>query len=420
MATLRSTIKLTKVQIQGSIITFTYSASGQVQEALRHDHFSVDYFEDMTDVPEAIAAVVFAVNILPIAWFYDTELIIPELDSNFNESIDEFKAGFVKMYPGMSLKGTLTVNKLIDCSYEPTEKTALFFSGGLDATTSLINIMEDGQEPVLLTLWGADVKLADLEGWENKSNHTKMIAKKFGLESAFVSTEFRRFLDEGLLTQKVLPLINDGWWHGLHHGIGLIGHAAPYAYKHKLRCVYIAASYSKGEVYTCASDPTIDDYVRFGSCQTVHEGYNLDRQAKIRTVSRFVSAKKIDLPLIVCWESTGGRNCGHCEKCMRTAAGFIAAGQNPERFGITGFSAARLKRYLLHTTKIPLPVIPGWKSIQSSIKPDNPLFKRPEYDIAWLANVDLDAIDHTLAKRMGIFVARVDRFSRRVVKRLQG
>lgn len=34
-------------------------------------------------------------------------------------------------------------------------------------------------------------------------------------------------LDESVLDKDFKLILKDNWWHGIQHGIGLIGHAAP-------------------------------------------------------------------------------------------------------------------------------------------------------------------------------------------------
>ena len=39
------------------------------------------------------------------------------------------------------------------------------------------------------------------------------------------------------------------------------------------------------------------------------------------------------MKLRVCWESAGGSNCCHCEKCLRTILAIYAEGADPRDFG---------------------------------------------------------------------------------------
>jgi len=99
--------------------------------------------------------------------------------------------------------------------------------------------------------------------------------------------------------------------------------------------IYIASSFTMADKgnYTCASDPTIDNYVRFCGCDIVHDGYECNRQDKIKSICDYAKKKKMQIPLRVCWESTEGTNCCVCEKCFRTMLAIYAEKQHPADFG---------------------------------------------------------------------------------------
>ena len=77
-------------------------------------------------------------------------------------SRNDFKQGYIDMYPKVDFKGTLIASNIIDNSYIPSKRTASFFSGGVDAFSTLISHVDE--KPVLVTLWGSDIKLTDIKG----------------------------------------------------------------------------------------------------------------------------------------------------------------------------------------------------------------------------------------------------------------
>jgi len=389
-------VELKNILIKDGSISYSYIASGAIADFFNKDDIlTIDYGEDMSLIPDAVSAIVFVANLLPLIWLYDAELVIPKLDKSFYESIDAFKNGFIHMYPKVELKGHINVISVVDCSRTDAVGDILFFSGGVDAVSSLVRLIDDSKNPILMTLWGADIDLSDTDGWMNKTKHTKLISKRFNLDCEFVKTNFRTFIKEGAVDRIVQPLIGDGWWHGLQHGVGIISHAAPYAYKYNIKTVYIASSYTKGDIYTCASDPSIDNYIKFGSSNVVHDGYELTRQEKVQTIGNFITKKLIKIPLIVCWESTGGVNCGHCEKCMRTAAGLIVEGYDPEEYSICGFDSRILRKFIFSSLPFPVASIPGWNSIKRKVDYGNSPFNQKKYDISWIKEVDFNNINNT-------------------------
>ena len=206
------------------------------------------------------------------------------------------------------------------------------------------------------------------------------------------------FINEGRLGQAVYSRANDGWWHGFQHGIGLIGHVAPYIYKNNISKVYIAASFTiqeKGKV-TCASDPTIDDNVRFCGAKVKHDGYEASRQDKIKYICQYSRENNVEIPLRVCWESTGGSNCCKCEKCYRTLFGILAEKEDPRKYGFNYTD----KEFVNIVKDLKNRIFIGnfrWKYIQDEF--------RVNYDISeidkklrWFYKTDINRIDKNFAK----------------------
>ena len=326
-------IVIHKPIIEKSTIKYEYSIEGEWKAAFNELlPLSIEYSCDITNVPESIAIIPLLTNILPISWIYDAEIIVPVCDEDFYDSISDFKRGYKAMYPMIHFGGKMTIKALEKNNCRSAHGATMFFSGGVDAFCTLIRHREE--KPTLIMLWGADISLEDTTGWTIVNEHLVEVSKTFGVDYITVKSGFRRFFKEGVLSQKVKSS-GDGWWHGFQHGIGIIGHAAPVMHALGMKKVYIASSYTatdKGKV-TCASDPTIDNYVRFLGSTVIHDGYELTRQDKIKIITQFSHETGIKVPLRVCWESKGGANCCHCEKCWRTILGVYATGANPKEFG---------------------------------------------------------------------------------------
>lgn len=364
-------------------IVIEYSVQGDWKKVFNFGvEFFVEYSEDISRTPKDIAVIPFLCNVLPIAWVFDAEIVVDELDYDFYKHLAEIKEGYIKMYPRIKFGGKLTVGILVRHDYEVSDKTAAFFSGGADSFDTLIAHAEE--HPTLVTLLGSDVKLNDRKGWERVSKHAVDTAQKFGCKNLFIASSFRLFINEGLLHGLVMPLANDGWWHGFQHGIGIISHVAPYAYPHKLKRIYIASSFSHKYKFTCASDPTIDNHVHIGKCVTIHDGYEFSRQDKIRRICEFKRRIGLPIQLRVCWQSSGGQNCCVCEKCYRTICGILAEGENPADFGFLSYSLEKLRQDFQKPGFMNRIVIKLWQNIQDRFR------ERPKNlpdELAWLMNI---------------------------------
>lgn len=294
--------------------------------------FWLEYSEDISKVTPSIAVIPFVCNVLPIVWLTDAKLIIPEIDQTFFNSIIEFKQGYIDMYPMLEFKGKVEATKVVMNTYCCNGGKAAFFSGGVDSFSTLIAHRRDF--PILITLRGADIKLDDVEGWNNVYNHTLKTVRQFHLPSpVFITSNFRSFINSSVLSRMVKSS-GDDWWHGFQHGIGIISQAAPVAYLKQFEIIYIASSQTSKRRTTIASYPSIDNYVRFGSTSIWHDQFELTRTRKLQLIVSYCKGSDQSVDLRVCWVSRGGGNCCHCEKCYRTMFGLMAEGEYPDNYGM--------------------------------------------------------------------------------------
>lgn len=337
--------ELKKILVNKNMVTYEYNFNGKWCDLLTSEKFFCEYDFDITDIPESILVIPLLCNLLPISWVHNLNIKINEADEKFFNCIEDIKKGYQNMFPKIKMRGSINAKKIVKNSYNP-EKNGTLFSGGVDAFNTLFQHITE--KPVLLTVWGADVKLEDEEGWEKTKKHNIDTANQFGLEYSFVKSNFRTFLNYGNLSKYVEKFVNDEWWHGFQHGIGILGLMAPISYIEKFQTIYIASSFTaeyKGK-YTCASDPTIDNYLKFASCNVIHDGYNFNRQDKIKNICDFVEKNNVkNIELRVCWESNGGTNCCICEKCCRTILGLLVEGKDPNQFGFNFTDEKRKKLF---------------------------------------------------------------------------
>lgn len=330
---MKNEITVNSIKNDGHKIKYYYSVSGDWTNVFNlNEDFCIEYSCDISSVPDSIAIIPFLANVLPMAWVCNAQINIPVCDYDFYYSIPEFEKGYIDMYPMIELKGNLISEKLEKNSLKKDNGSMAFFSGGVDAFNTLV--CHADEHPTLITLWGADVKLEDKIGWNRVENHLKETSEEFKVDYVTVKSSFRKFLKEGALS-KLVAKSGDGWWHGFQHGIGIICHAAPAAFVMGKSSIYFASSFTaaeKGKV-TCASDPTIDNYVGFFETKVFHDGYEFTRQMKIRNIIKFSIEHNAKIPLRVCWASSGGSNCCNCEKCWRTVLGIYAEGEDPRQYG---------------------------------------------------------------------------------------
>ena len=336
-------LEIKNIQKNGGRIEYFYETNGRWKEFLNEkENMFVEYDCNIEGIPDSIAIVPLLCNILPISWVFDLTIKVNEIDEHFYKCIPEIKNGYSNMHPVIPMLGKLEIKKIEENIYNPKTVGALF-SGGVDATNTLVQHINE--KPILLTLWGSDIKLDDEIGWKKVAEHHIIVAKEYNLEYSFIKTNFRTFLNEIALSDHVWNKGNREWWHDFQHGIGILGHIAPIAYLKKMEIVYIASSSTPASKnFICASDPTIDNYLKYTNCRVIHDGYEFTRQDKVHNICEFAkNNKKKNIPLRVCWESSGGENCCECEKCYRTIIEIIAEKREPNDFGFNFTEEKRRK-----------------------------------------------------------------------------
>lgn len=400
-------IVLNCIEKKKNKIIYHYQITEKLKEFINIDNqFYIEYEEEIIEkLPDSILNIPFLCNFLPIAWITDAKIEIDEIDETFYNSIPEFKKGYIEMYPQINFKGEVQYKNKVKNIYETGEKVGTFFSGGVDASSTLVTHLKEN--PITITLWGADIKTDNIDGW----NTTKKFIQDNTphITNRFIKSTFREILIHDKLNKLILKYVNENWWHGFQHGLGLIGNAAPLAYIYKMGKVYIPSTFTeKDKGVTCASDPTIDNHVRFASCRIIHDGYEYTRQQKIKNICNFNEKSNYKIKLRVCYMSDTGKNCNECEKCIRTIIGIIAEGGNPTEYGFNP-DYQYIKDFLLHKCYFDKVIYPLWNDILQELKENKSNIKNIE-KINWIyKEFDMDKINKSyrrLDKRIIRYIKR--------------
>lgn len=339
-------VKVLDIKKTDRQVEIFFCCSEELKIYFNTNKFSYESSEyDISKVPDDICIIPFITNVLPIIWLTDSELIIPSIDKTFFDCIDNFKKGYVNMYPDLSFKGKLSISAIKENEYH-TKGKLIMFSGGVDAICTTLRHLDEDIE--LLTLWGsADYPTNNIDIWNIHWGEIEDFAAKTKLKCTYIRTDFTEFIPCGFrVLDKLLKSSKRHWWHDFQHGIGILGHAAPIAYLKQLETVYIASSYDEErKPYTCASDPSIDNFVEFGSTKVIHDGYELNRQGKIAYIVQRLKEFSFDITVHVCLHQNLKTNCCHCEKCYRTILGLLVEGVVPQKLGFN-FSEKDLPKLL--------------------------------------------------------------------------
>jgi hypothetical protein len=328
-------ISLKKIQVKKNRVDYYFDVEGNCKQYFKgNNHLFIKYNLDISNVPLSILTIPFISNIGPIAWITDSVLIVNEIDQSFYNCIEDVKEAYQTMYPKVQFKGAITSAKIEKNIYKPEKEAMQLFSGGVDAVATFIRIRD--KKPDIITEFGwlkQDNENNDV--WETEKKITAKFAQNNSLDHHFIESNFGTFINSKTLNDHFQGTLKDNWWHGLQHGLALISAAIPIAYLLKAKCIYIASSFSIDFKSACASDPTVDNLIRFASGFVFHDAYELNRQDKIKLILDYYNKSKEKAELKVCYENRlNGQNCGRCEKCLRTILGIVAEGGNPLEFNI--------------------------------------------------------------------------------------
>ena len=323
-------ITLNKISISenGNRVDYSYSASSESIKFVNEDEMLfISYEESVISVPNSILVIPFISNWLPIAWFGGFDILVEEIDSDFFSAMVLLKNEFKRQFPQYQLNGSLRANRIVKNQCEGS-KTAMLFSGGVDAYASYIRIRN--KKPDLVTILGADIELDDIEQWTQFKSFVEAEDLLTENNKQHIKTNVRNFY-----TYHVELLLKDiGWWGKVQHGLSLIGSLAPLSCIKGYSDIYIASSYTKAIDISWGSTPQGDESISWSGIRVHHDGYELKRQDKVDLISQFARENNTPFKLRVCYsELRTDFNCSNCEKCFRTILGIILNNENPNNYG---------------------------------------------------------------------------------------
>ncbi|MBI2710881.1 MAG: hypothetical protein HYX34_14485 [Actinobacteria bacterium] len=186
--------------------------------------------------------------------------------------------------------------------HPPARGGGLFFTRGVDSWWSLLRLRDDepGWVTHLVALRGVDV------GWSEATQAREIaeshaVADRLELPLVEVTLDVRRLLD---------PFAEWGRTHGA--ALASAGHLlAPL-----LDRIAVAATFWEPDPPAWGSHPEVDPLWSDGTVAFRHHGADRSRSAKLRDLA---AGEPLALrTLRVCWDGDAPRNCGRCEKCIRT------------------------------------------------------------------------------------------------------
>lgn len=143
-------IELSKIIVENNLIRYEVKQEKgldllqeEIVKLFIRFHGNENFNIALNELPQSILALPISLYLLPITYFYNVELVLPEMDKTLYEKLPEIYAAYSKIYGPFKneWRGKLTVGKIVENSNYGNAKydKVVFFSGGVDAVSAGIN-----------------------------------------------------------------------------------------------------------------------------------------------------------------------------------------------------------------------------------------------------------------------------------------
>ncbi len=210
-------------------------------------------------------------------------------------------------------------------------REAVAFSGGVDSFYSYLALKPRLTHGLFMAGFDMPLNLVDSIG-ELTRSYTEMF-EQAGKRLIVGSTNVRQF-------------VNAVDWTNAH-GTALA--ASALFFEGLWSRFFIPSSYTGASYPKWGTHPELDPHLSTERLTFVHEGATLNRVGKL---ARIIQAPESYARLRVCWiQDIGLRNCGECEKCVRTqiALELLGARSCYATFDAAKFTRARVRKLFLRT-----------------------------------------------------------------------
>ena len=236
-----------------------------------------------------------------------------EVSPSLLRNMDEFQEAWMCWLPHRYSKIEITADVEKEQAKANSDAAIVTFSGGVDSCFTAWRhkkgacgrLKQDLQTGLMIQ--GFDIPLDQDDVFKRAANKSKTLLNSLDIEMIPMATNFkeigRLWTDtHGAGIASCLMMLQGGF------SKGLIGSSAPYNRLH----------------VPFGSNPVTDHLFSSDSFRILHDGAAYIRREKIREISEWQEAWKL---LRVCYEGTEhDRNCGRCEKCIRTILSFRVMG----------------------------------------------------------------------------------------------
>lgn len=227
-------------------------------------------------------------------------------------NLDEWQSAWCMWKPDVYSPVTIEADEILSEEAPSTGRAIAAFSGGVDAAYTALRPRRPGAASLTritsaLLVHGFEIPLGDPGAFARARDRAALMLADTDIQLLTVAADVKGLgLDWndafGICVAAALQL------HAPQHGVGVIGSSEPYDHL----------------VLPWGSNPVTDHLLSSGHMEIRHDGAGASRSRKVRALSE---RPEITRHLRVCFTADSrDRNCGRCEKCIRTTLNFLASG----------------------------------------------------------------------------------------------
>lgn len=305
----------------------------------------------LNQVPQSILLVSISLYLLPLTWFYDVELVIPEMDKELYNRLPSIYNAYSKIYGPFdkSWGGKVSVGKVVEniSKSNPRYDKVVFFSGGVDACHAGINNL--GERTLLVSIPDIESK-AQNNGplREEKFHLIKNFSKVVNSDWLLMSNNFNQSL---LDRPKILSYLTFNLKLNspafCFDGLGGICYlpgmccCAPIVYQFKIHEMILGSSFEQLEdnmnINYDGNNPDLTNAIGFANVIFAEQdGLMTRRSMKVHNIIDWCKSHHVKTKLWACFNDNSTQ-CGRCQKCIRTQLNILCAGENPKEWGFDNF-----------------------------------------------------------------------------------
>jgi hypothetical protein len=230
-------------------------------------------------------------------------------------NLNEFQEAWVLWRPHLYHKIKIVPDSIVDRPAAREKKAIAAFSGGVDSIFTILrhNAKNLGNasyplNDAVLLVHGFDVPLAAPDRLESLKKRTRPLLDELGLKLLTVRTNLNELglqdWEDSCMSQLACCLNN---------------------YSDEFCYALVAGTEAYNAlVLPWGSNPVTDYLLSGDTMRLVHDGAGYSRTEKVAQIATHKTATQV---ITVCWEGEDTfRNCGQCEKCIRTQLNFRAVG----------------------------------------------------------------------------------------------